>query len=89
MLSDVVIVLPLCLATALGLLRQRRWAPQLLLVTAGAFAFDVLHFGVFTAQARPSALARVAIAAGVMLLLAGVVWVVRAELLERATGEDG
>ena len=82
LLGDVVVLLPLAVASAIGLLRGRRWASGLSLVVLGGLAYDVVHFGVRSAQEQEAVLVRLAIAAGIVLFLAGLAWVVRRVLVE-------
>src|SRR5438034_480428 len=47
LLSDVLLVIPLCVASWIGLIRGQAWGGPVFLVTTGALAFQVLHLGVF------------------------------------------
>jgi hypothetical protein len=80
--GDVVVLLPLAVASGIGLLRGRRWASGLSLVVLGGLAYDVVHFGVRSAQEQETVLVRLAIAAGIALFLAVLAWIVRRLLVE-------
>jgi len=47
LLSVVLLVIPLCVASWIGLIRGQAWGGPVFLVTTGALAFQVLHLGVF------------------------------------------
>lgn len=50
LIGDIGLVTPLCFATWHGLRRARRWAPLVFMFTAGALAYDLVHFGVYLVQ---------------------------------------
>lgn len=50
LVGDVGIVAPLCIATWVGLRRKRRWGQSIFLLTAGALAYDLTHFGIYLVQ---------------------------------------
>jgi hypothetical protein len=50
LIGDVGLVAPLALASWYGLLEGRTWGVPVFLFTAGAFAYDILHFGIYLAQ---------------------------------------
>lgn len=80
LIADLIILLPLALATAWALRRGSDRAAPLLIATLGALAYDATHFAVRTAQELSSGPARLAVAAGLVLLLAGIAVGLRATL---------
>jgi protein-S-isoprenylcysteine O-methyltransferase Ste14 len=47
LISDVLLVIPLCIASWIGFIRGQAWGGLVFLVTVGSLAFQVLHLGVF------------------------------------------
>jgi Kef-type K+ transport system membrane component KefB len=72
LVADLAILLPLALATALSLRRRSVQAAPFLVATLGALAYDATHFAVRTAQEMSSGMARLALVAALILLLAGL-----------------
>lgn len=52
LIGDMGMVMPLCFLSWHGLVRGRAWGVPLVLITMGAQAFDVLHFGIYLIQER-------------------------------------
>lgn len=50
--GDLGLVVPLSFLGWYGLTRDRRWAPGVFLIFAGAAAFDSLHFGIYLIQEK-------------------------------------
>ena len=73
LIADFFILLPLALAAAMALRRRAAVASGLVVATLGALAYDATHFAVRTAQELPTAGGRVAVTAGLAVLLAVIV----------------
>jgi hypothetical protein len=50
LVGDLGLVAPLCFATGLGLRRRRPWARLVFMLTSGALAYDLIHFGIYLVQ---------------------------------------
>jgi hypothetical protein len=50
LVGDLGLVVPLALASWIGLRRGRPWAPPILLLAIGATAYDAIHFFIYLAQ---------------------------------------
>ena len=80
LIADLAILLPLALATAIALHRRSIQAAGFLVATLGALAYDATHFAVRTAQEVSSGAVRLALFAGLFLLLAVIGLGLRAAL---------
>lgn len=80
LIGDWGLVVPLCIATSLGLLKRASWAPLLFLVTMGAIAFEALHFGIHLILARFLSIPTPVYVAGILLVLGFVGWFTRHEI---------
>src|SRR5437773_1431313 len=50
LLGDILLVVPLCVASWVGLKDGKDWGGLIFLITTGALAFNGLHFGVYLIQ---------------------------------------
>jgi hypothetical protein len=50
LIGDIAIVTPLCFATWHGQRRRLWWATLVFMFTAGALAYDLVHFGIYLVQ---------------------------------------
>ncbi len=73
LLADLGILLPAALAAALALHRRSPRSHTILAAMLGALAYDATHFAVRTAQELSTTTARLAVTAGLALLLAAIV----------------
>jgi Kef-type K+ transport system membrane component KefB len=78
--ADLAILVPLALATAISLPRRSTLALGFLVATLGALAYDATHFAVRTAQEVSGGMVRLALFAGLLLLLAVIGLGLRAAL---------
>ena len=72
LLADVGILLPLAIAAAVALHRRSPSSRGLLATMLGALAYDATHFGVRTMQELSITGARLAVSAGLLLLLVAI-----------------
>jgi len=52
LISDILLVTPLCFAGWLGIIKGKSWGSLISLLAFGALAYDGLHFGIFLIQVK-------------------------------------
>jgi Kef-type K+ transport system membrane component KefB len=69
LVADLLILLPLAVATFLGLRRGAAWGVGLLVAMLGALAYDATHFAVRTVAELSNGALRLAVIGGLVVLL--------------------
>ena len=87
MVGDLLVLVPLIVVTLYGFRREQTWAPLLVLVVVGAFAFDMAHFLVFLARSRPMDIPGLLFYVLIPVVIAVLAWLLRRHLLVLLPGD--